>query len=70
MTRYVPSYLIARIYLGLGQTDLVFKYLDKAYAERYGFLAYLKADPIFDDLRSDPRYWTLVEKVGLSAQQD
>jgi serine/threonine protein kinase len=70
MTRYVPSYLIARIYIGLGQTDLVFKYLDKAYAERYGFLAYLKADPIFDELRSDPRYWTLVEKVGLSAQQD
>ena len=67
-TRYVPAYLIARVYIGLGQNDLVFQYLDKAYEERYGYLAYLKADPIFDELRSDPRYWALVEKVGLGGQ--
>jgi eukaryotic-like serine/threonine-protein kinase len=64
-SRYIPSYLIGVIYLGLGDMDRTFEWLEKAYQERYGFLAYLVVSPVFDDLRSDARYKDLVRAVGL-----
>lgn len=63
--RYVPSYLIARIYRGFGDDDRVFEYLNRACDERYGYLAYLKVDPIFESIRSDPRFEALTRRVGL-----
>ncbi|MEK6410702.1 MAG: protein kinase [Acidobacteriota bacterium] len=63
--KYVPAYLIARIYLGLGDNDRVFELLDKACEERYGYLAYLNVEPLFDSIRSDPRFSDLVRRVGL-----
>lgn len=63
--RYVPSYLVARIYLGLGDIDRMFELLYKALDERYGYLAYLDVEPMFDPIRSDPRYEELVGRVGL-----
>ncbi|HEX8088653.1 MAG TPA: protein kinase [Blastocatellia bacterium] len=65
--RYVPSYLIAIIWMGLGDVDATFEWLERAYEERYGFLAYLGAGPIFDPIRSDPRYEELARRVGLAA---
>jgi len=64
-SRYVPSYLIARIYLGLGDIDTTFELLEKARDERYGYLAYLEIEPMFDQIRSDPRYEELLRRVGL-----
>lgn len=64
-SRYVPAYLVARIYLGLGDNDRVFELLDKAYQERYGYLAYLNVEPLFDRIRSDPRFSELVRRMGL-----
>jgi serine/threonine protein kinase/Tfp pilus assembly protein PilF len=49
--RYIPSYLIAKVYIGLGDTDRAFEWLDKAFEERYGFLAYLKVEPLLDNLK-------------------
>jgi serine/threonine-protein kinase len=63
--RYVPSYLVARIYLGLGDIDRVFELLYRALDERYGYLAYLEVEPMFDPIRTDPRYEELVVRVGL-----
>jgi len=65
-SRYIPSYLIGIIYLGLGDMDQTFEWLEKAYHERYGFLAYLVVSPVFDDIRSDSRYRELVRLVGLA----
>jgi serine/threonine protein kinase/tetratricopeptide (TPR) repeat protein len=62
---YVPAYLVARVYLGFGDTDRVFEWLDKACDERYGYLAYLNVDPMFDGVRSDTRFAALVRRVGL-----
>ena len=64
-SRYVPSYLVARIYLGLGDIDTMFELLERAYDERYGYLAYLEVEPMFDSIRTDPRYENLVRRVGL-----
>ena len=38
--------------------------LDKAYEERYHLLVYIKVDPIFDSLRSDPRFPSLVRRMN------
>lgn len=62
---YVPAYLVARVHLGFGDNDRVFEWLNKACDERYGYLAYLNVDPMFDNVRSDPRFAELVRRVGL-----
>ena len=66
-SRYVSSYLMAIIRIGLGEADLAFELLEKAWEERYGFLAYLRVSPIFDPLRADERFQKLVARVGLAA---
>jgi hypothetical protein len=52
--------------MGLGDMDQTFEWLEKAYEERYGFLAYLVVSPVFDDIRSDARYQELARRVGLA----
>jgi serine/threonine protein kinase/Tfp pilus assembly protein PilF len=66
-SRYVPSYLVGRIYLGLGDIDRMFDLLEKALDERYGYLAYLNVEPLFDSVRSDPRFAQLIRRVGLTS---
>jgi hypothetical protein len=55
----------AIVYVGLGDKQRALKGLEKAYAARSQFLAYLKIDKIWDPLRSDPRFIELLKKVGL-----
>jgi eukaryotic-like serine/threonine-protein kinase len=55
----VPALTFAFIHAGLGQHDAAFEYLDKAYAERFGWLIFLNVDPKLDNLRSDPRFTAL-----------
>jgi serine/threonine protein kinase len=64
--RYVPPLANAFVLLGLGHRDEVFKWLDRAYEERdCRRFAYFLVDPIFDPLRSDPRFGELLRRVGL-----
>jgi tetratricopeptide (TPR) repeat protein len=62
---YVPSTYIAAVYAGLEDKEQAFQWLEKAYLERDDGLIYLKAAPPWDRLRSDPRFASLVRKVGL-----
>jgi tetratricopeptide (TPR) repeat protein len=62
---YVPSSLIAEIYAAIGDRDHALEWLDKAYDERDAGTLFLKTDPIWDGVRSDPRFTTLVKGVGL-----
>ena len=63
---YVPAFSIAVIYAGLGEKDLAFEWLEKAYAQREGWLEwYFLFDPEFDNLRSDARYAALLHRIGL-----
>ncbi len=64
-SRYVPSYLIAVIQIGLNDADAAFMWLERAFAERYGFLAYLNVSPVFDPLRQDERLRDLAARVGI-----
>ncbi|HVG32824.1 MAG TPA: tetratricopeptide repeat protein [Pyrinomonadaceae bacterium] len=63
--KYVPAYYFAIIYLGLDVQDEMFKWLERAFEERSGFMAFLHVEPMFDHLREDPRLVDLVERVGL-----
>jgi TolB-like protein/Tfp pilus assembly protein PilF/predicted Ser/Thr protein kinase len=63
---YVAPYSFAAIYAGLGEKDQAFAWLDRAYADRSGFLAfYFKTDAHMDSLRSDPRFVDLMRRIGL-----
>lgn len=61
---YTPEYGRAVIYTGLGDKDKAMEWLEKAYNQRC-FLTWLKVDPIFDPLRDDDRFQSLLEKLGL-----
>ena len=63
--RYVPAYSFAIIYGGLGDKDRAFQWLERSYQDHANELSQLKFDPLFDNLRSDPRFTDLVRRVGL-----
>jgi len=63
--RYTPALSFAVVYAGLGEKDQAFAWLDKAYEERTSRLGYLKVEPLWDPLRSDPRFADLVRRLGL-----
>lgn len=62
---YVSPYAIAVLNLGLGDRDKTFAWLDRAYEERNNFLAFLAVDPVFDEIREDPRYTDLMVRLDL-----
>ena len=62
---YVSPFYIALCCFPLGENDLGFEWLDKAYKERDHWLLYLNVEPLFDSVRSDPRFTKLVKKIGL-----
>jgi len=63
---YVAPYNFAVIYAGLGDKDQAFDWLDRAYTDRSGFLAfYFNTDARMDNLRYDPRFGELMRRVGL-----
>jgi tetratricopeptide (TPR) repeat protein len=64
-TKYVSAYQFAVIYLGLGQNERAIVALEDAYRERSTLLGYLKMDPRFDPLRSDPRFQNLLSRIHL-----
>jgi len=63
--RYVNLYEVALVYIGLGQNDQAFDWLEKAYQERSDQLIYLKVDPRLDPIRSDSRFTDLFPRVGI-----
>ena len=64
--RYVSPYRVAMIYAALGDKEQTFAWLEKAYQQRLHNMIFLKVEPELDGLRSDPRFATLVQQVGLN----
>lgn len=62
---YVSPYHTALIYVGLGEKDEAFTWLEKAYSDHYWMTAFLKVDARLDPLRSDPRFQDILRRVGL-----
>jgi serine/threonine protein kinase/Flp pilus assembly protein TadD len=62
---YVSPYYIARLHSALGEQDRAFEWLEKAYEARDDQLPEVKAEPLFDGVRSDPRYADLLRRMNL-----
>jgi len=63
--RYVSPYNFALISMGLGDRDQTFEWLNKTYDEYPFTLVFLKVDPRYDSLRSDPRFDALLRRMKL-----
>jgi adenylate cyclase len=59
------STAIAQVYIGLGNKDRAFEWLNKAVMQRDGNL-FLKVDPIYDSLRNDVRFGRLLHSINLN----
>ena len=64
-TEYVPAPGIALAYAALSETDQAFKWLEKAEEDRAFQLQWLKVDPRWDAIRSDPRFIEIIHRMGL-----
>lgn len=69
-TRFVTSYGVALVYAGLGDNDAALHWLDKAVQERSHWLVWLRLDPRWDSLRSDPRFERFVRRMEFPPNRD
>ena len=64
-SRYASAYAMGAIHAGLGDRERVFASLEAALRERSHWLVWLKRDPRWNEVRSDPRFQDLVRRIGL-----
>lgn len=57
--------LVARVYVGLEDTNRAFEWMEKAIEARSWELPMAKVSPVFDNSRSDPRFPALLNRIGL-----
>ena len=63
--RVAPLYL-AGLYSRVGDKDKAFELLQQAYNERDPLLIFIKEEPAWESLHSDPRFTSLLQRMGLS----
>jgi TolB-like protein/Flp pilus assembly protein TadD len=61
---YVPPAAFLNAYLGLGDTEEAFTWLERAVEERSNIMQFLKVHPFFDLLRSDPRFAAFLRRAN------
>ena len=62
---YAQAIALAAVHAGLGDKDRAFEWLERALEEHCGQLAWVRYDPVWDSLREDPRFRTLLAKMNL-----
>jgi serine/threonine-protein kinase len=63
---YVPPAAFLNAYLGLGDTEQAFVWMERAAEERSNIMQFLKVHPFFDPLRNDPRFAEYLRRANLS----
>ena len=66
---FIPPSSFAWTYLGLGETDRAFEWLDRAIEGRDQFMMPIKSYGFLDPIRSDPRFAALLRKMNLDADR-
>jgi TolB-like protein/DNA-binding winged helix-turn-helix (wHTH) protein/Tfp pilus assembly protein PilF len=66
---YVSPYTIAVAYARMDDRANALDNLEKAYAERYPSMVFVRIEPVFDTLRGDPRFENLLRRIDSSAQE-
>lgn len=64
--RFVPPYQIAIVYNGLEDRDRTFEWLERGFEQRDPKMVFLRVEPKWNNLRSDPRFVDLMRRVGFS----
>jgi Flp pilus assembly protein TadD len=64
--RYIPATYIGTLCAATGDTEAAFEWLEKAYEERADGLTLLNVEPMVDALRPDPRFQSLIRRIGLN----
>jgi TolB-like protein/Flp pilus assembly protein TadD len=62
--KFVVPYQIATIYVGLGEREEAFAWLERAFEAHDSKLGALNVDPSLDSLRSDPRFQDLLRRMN------
>ena len=62
---YVPPGAVALVFSGLGDADAAMLWLERANEERDPWVTGIQIEPMFDPIRTDPRFQDLVRRVGL-----
>jgi TolB-like protein/DNA-binding winged helix-turn-helix (wHTH) protein/Tfp pilus assembly protein PilF len=63
--RYVPPHAFVHVYIGLGDKEKAFEWLERSYQERSNSMVWMGTTALYDPLRSDPRFESLLRRVGL-----
>jgi tetratricopeptide (TPR) repeat protein len=64
-TRWVPSICFAILHLGLGDHATALTFLESATDRREMAVAVMKVHPLYDPLRSEPRFERLLQRIGM-----
>lgn len=62
--QHVSALAFAWLHIGLSENERAFEWLDKAHEERAGWLTDIQWEPIYDPLRSDPRFEELLLRMN------
>jgi predicted Zn-dependent protease len=62
---YVSPVSVAQVYIGLGEYDTAFEWLERGYHDRDESMTALKVEPAYDEIRSDPRFRDLLRRMKL-----
>ena len=63
---YVSSYSIAESYMRMDQKQKAFEWLERAYEEHDSGLVSLAVEPMFENIRPDPRFKEILRRMKLS----
>ena len=55
---------VATVYLGLGEKEKAFDWLDKAFEDRDPVHWWIKSDQLYDSVRDEPRFRALMKRVS------
>jgi len=63
-SHYISQYARAQLYLGLGDQQKALDALERAYDQRDSLMVFLKVEPKWNQLRSEPRFAALVKRMN------
>jgi eukaryotic-like serine/threonine-protein kinase len=64
-SHYVDPYMVAAVYAGLDDKSQALDWLNKGFEQRSANMVYLKVEPFFENLRTEPRFGDLLRRMGL-----
>jgi tetratricopeptide (TPR) repeat protein len=64
--QYVSPFQTAVVYAGMDERKLALDWLEKSRDERFNWLPFIKVDPVFKNLRAEPRFVELAKGLGLT----